>query len=330
MRNKHRRIDSFNAWKAWNGTAPSNFACQTRSLLQTVDEAIENFVSITSLVYSSKPKLGKAALDHHVFEEQMKGLIAQYTHDSETILAHPSIDGCKTFVVAVDSRSRTPVLMRTYHTPHNDAFPGTIWQAARATSAKPALFQPIIIDDVSYIDGGVGWRNPAELALDETHRIWSNPTIGCLVTIGTGLEAPIQIEDGWDIAGIFRWLLPTTFSILQVLQYTTALVTSCETVHRQLFQKQDRLGIGGRYFRFNAPVDMSDIENEAVIELTIDYMESPELRAPCIRTVRALLDTRTLNEYDWTTGSDYRITHKRKIDVGAFGEVHQVCSLQVI
>jgi len=44
-----------------------------------------------------------------------------------------------------------------------------IWEVARATSAAPQYFKSIKIDEKNYDDGGFGWNNPAEIALDEVN-----------------------------------------------------------------------------------------------------------------------------------------------------------------
>lgn len=36
-----------------------------------------------------------------------------------------------------------------------------IWEAARATSAAPHYFDAMLIDGISFVDGGLGYNNPA-------------------------------------------------------------------------------------------------------------------------------------------------------------------------
>src|ERR1700731_2295324 len=79
---------------------------------------------------------------------------------------YPILHTCKTFVVATRVRAAgSPVLMQAYDNfPLSESFEATIWQAARATSAAPTFFAPVVIDDVRYADGGTGYNNPADLA----------------------------------------------------------------------------------------------------------------------------------------------------------------------
>src|SRR5579859_4326883 len=144
-----------------------------------MDESIQSYMAFTSQIFSSKSKRGPAEFNHLVFEHEMKRLVVSRTLDAETFLAHSGANTCKTFVVTTRARaSGSPVLMRTYDTAYNDAFPATIWQASRATSATPKFFSPITIDGITYVDGGLSWNNPTELALNETRKIWPNRSVG--------------------------------------------------------------------------------------------------------------------------------------------------------
>ena len=171
--------------------------------------------------------------------------------------------------------------MRTYNNfPSVEAFPATIWQAARATTAAPTFFLPILINDIEYSDGGTGFNNPSELAIDESHSIWPNRSIGCLVCIGTGLEDAIRLES--DAKGFARTLLSISsakaaFSI-DVAEWCVALLTSSHSKHLQLKKQAKRFGINETYFRFDVPQGMSKIglvdweKLSDMIALTEPYM----------------------------------------------------------
>ena len=77
-----------------------------------------------------------------------------------------------------------------------------IWQVARSTSAAPRYFKPMVINGISYSDGGVLYNNPAELAYHEvlfkegfynkrSHR--PKFPISLLLSVGTGL-APTKSD----------------------------------------------------------------------------------------------------------------------------------------
>ena len=107
--------------------------------------------------------------------------------------ARPNL--CPTFVVATSLRAGGAVRMRSFGTRYNDPFSASIWEVARATSAAPTYFLPITIDDVEYGDGGTGWNNPTKEAIAEARNKWPNCPIGILVSIGTGLEEALQLND---------------------------------------------------------------------------------------------------------------------------------------
>lgn len=171
--------------------------------------------------------------------------------------------------------------MRTYNNfPSVEAFPAKIWEAARATTAAPTFFLPIIISDIEYTDGGTGFNNPAELAIYEAHNIWPNRPIGCLISVGTGLEDAIQL--GNEVKGLARKLLSiastsTSFNI-NVAEWCVDLLTSSHSKHLQLMEQAKRLNIYGNYFRFDVPQGMSMIGLEDweklkdMIALTTQYM----------------------------------------------------------
>jgi patatin-like phospholipase/acyl hydrolase len=58
--------------------------------------------------------------------------------------------------------SREPVLFRSYRNPlDKNEFPDIkIWEAARATSAAPTVFDPITVDNTTFLDGGIHANNP--------------------------------------------------------------------------------------------------------------------------------------------------------------------------
>jgi len=199
---------------------------------------------------------------------------------------------CKTFVVAIRIRASGAAAqrMRTYNTDTADAFPARIWEAARATSAAPTFFQPIIINGVKYGDGGTGWNNPTAEAIAEAHNIWPGWPIGCLLSLGTGLEKAIQLSDDTDELSegfshlLLQKLAPKASYQLEVAKYCVASLTSCEKIHRDVSEKYpDRLVPNVNYFRFNVPQGMSTIGLEEwkkigdIVALAEDYMDHGEI-----------------------------------------------------
>ena len=238
-----------------------------------------------------------------MFEDVLKKVIAESALQPDALLKEPNT--CKTFVVAIRTRGTGAgaVLMRTYDTDSADAFPSRIWEAARATSAAPTFFQPITINGAKYGDGGTGWNNPTAEALSEANRIWSRHSIGCLLSLGTGLEEAIQLSEGNDELsdGFSRLLLqkfaPQTSFQFEVAKYCVASLTSCEKIHREVSEKYpERIVPSRNYFRFNVPQGMSKISLEEwqkvgdIIALTEDYMDHGEMLEQKKTVARILLN----------------------------------------
>jgi patatin-like phospholipase/acyl hydrolase len=136
--------------------------------------------------------------------------------EADATLASDNV--CKTFVIsATTPAADTPFIMRTYDTRTTSASKATIWEAGRATSAAPAFIDPVLIEGCSllglilieghsYRDGGiVGWNSLATQAIVEAYKIWPDRQIGCLLSIGTGIEKTIQSDRIKDEENYFRF-----------------------------------------------------------------------------------------------------------------------------
>jgi Patatin-like phospholipase len=105
---------------------------------------------------------------------------------------------CPTYVVAMNAGSADgpPTLFRSYQCDGFNASKCNIWQAARATSAAPSFFKSMYVDVPTpggwYVDGGVRFNNPSELALAEGGRIWMCVKRFYLVSVGTGRQKNVE------------------------------------------------------------------------------------------------------------------------------------------
>ncbi len=138
-------------------------------------------------------------------ENAFKKVIADSKLQPDALLEAPITNKTFVFVIAIRTRGAGAAAqrMRTYSTDIDDAFSARIWEAARATSAAPTFFEPITINGVKYGDGGTGWNNPTAEAIAEAHRKWPGRRIGCLLSLGTGLEEANQLSDGNDELSFF-------------------------------------------------------------------------------------------------------------------------------
>ena len=163
---------------------------------------------------------------------------------------------------------------------------------------------PITIDDVQYCDGGFGWNNPIEEAIAEARHIWPKRSIGCLVSIGTGLEDAIQL-DAKGKRGLAEKLLKKSLPKISfrkaVAEYCVDSLISCERVHRKVMDDLQGRDIDGRYFRFNVNQGMSNIglqEWERIgdmIAFTNSYMSHGDRREPRKKVVELLLNPKLVS-----------------------------------
>jgi predicted acylesterase/phospholipase RssA len=250
-----------------------------------VDDAIEKYVELSEAIFTSTTTDPTAKFDHTVLEERIKSVVttSPLGLNEDAPLRHYS--NCRTCVLSTSLRaSGSATRLRSYRTRVADPFHGTIWQAARATSAAPTFFTPITIGRIVYGDGGLGWNNPSEEAIDEAHDIWPDRPIGCLVSIGTGLEDAIQLLNQSDprnfARNLFKGISPGHAFELDVAEYCVKALTSCEKVHRKIDRHPAKVLHGGKYFRLNVPQSMSKIDLQEwkkiddIIALTSDYMEN--------------------------------------------------------
>ena len=179
--------------------------------------------------------------------------------------------------------------MRTYGTRTDDPFGAKIWEVARATSAAPTFFLPIKIRGVTYGDGGTGWNNPTYEAINEAHDLWPDRPIGCLVSLGTGVENPAQLmadsrpASTGVIGSIFSRVAPTLDFKRAVAEYCVTCLTSCEKIHQEVSTNLDRNRLVGRYFRLNVPgigsIGLQEWKKlEDIRTLAEDYMRTGEVR----------------------------------------------------
>lgn len=256
---------------------------------KTVDETIEEYLELSKTIFSTMSNDGTARFDHNLLIDIIKKIIIQSPLNLRADASLADQNTCKTFVIAVRIRAAgAAVRLRTYNINIADAFSARIWEAARATLAIPTFFKPITINGVTYGDGGTGWNNPTVEAITEAHKIWPDRQIGCLLSIGTGLEKAIQLGHDDEISPEFSTqlldnLAPKASFQLEVAKYIVASLTSCEKIHRDISsQFPDRIAPHKNYFRLNVPQGISEIGLEEwekigdIIALTQNYMEHGE------------------------------------------------------
>jgi predicted acylesterase/phospholipase RssA len=239
---------------------------------------------------------------------------------------------CPTYVVATSARNADgpAVLFRSYQCQGFNANKCAIWQAARCTSAAPSFFRPMFVDVPApggwYVDGGVRFNNPSELALAEAGRIWTRVKPFCLVSVGTGRQKNVEfmaIENSNssipEIEGTSKRSISTILSkipgaqmfknvknapagLAKLKKIAIACVemsTSSEPVHDKIVglanSRDPYIRAGLRYHRFNVERGMDGIGLEEwkarvrMGELTARYLAEEEGRLKKEACVQDLL-----------------------------------------
>ena len=181
-----------------------------------------------------------------------------------------------------------PVLFRTYASKKEPPISCTVWQAARATSAAPIFFERVFIGPASrrqpYIDGGVGRNNPTAQVLEEAEVEFPGRNIACLISIGTGKLATINVPK------------PDFFQrnvvAIDVIKAMVAIATDCEKTAEDMEKKFKHLP--KTYFRFNVEQGLQTVKlgdwdrMDEVAAHTQQYMKISEVDQRLATAVQAI------------------------------------------
>lgn len=177
--------------------------------------------------------------------------------------------------------------MRSYRSLGQNPGTATIWQAALATSAATSFFDPVKIDDCTYVDGAMGANNPAKEVEHEADNIWCEttgklePLVKCFISLGTGNGGINPINDkAWNF-------------VVQSLKNvaTDTKVTAQDVATRWKYLQNTR------YFRFNVEQGLQDVGLEEYKEIdlmeaaTKDYLDHEDTQ-PRVRNCVANLRTK--------------------------------------
>lgn len=193
------------------------------------------------------------------------------------------------FVVAVPALNvDRPRLFRNYVS-KNPYYNAKIWEVARATSAAPRFFKRISVGrlgmEEEFIDGALGYNNPAELAIREARDEYTQDQhVACILSIGTGRRR----ATGFQKPGNFQRVLPT-----ELIETLKSIATSCERVAQEMQERYRNCP--GLYHRLNVAVGMDDIALEEwdrlgeVTTHTQAYLDGPDVSREIDVIVKSLL-----------------------------------------
>jgi hypothetical protein len=147
-----------------------------------------------------------------------------------------------------------------------------VWEVARATSAAPRYFSKQAIDEMTFIDGGVGCNNPSERIYSEIRAVHGKgPDL--ILSIGTGIrKEDSEPSQGTDDApdtpttnsnGKHKYF-DNARSLFSTARKLAHIVADSEETHGKLQSDCHSSSIKGdgypMYFRFNVPGIASDVE----------------------------------------------------------------------
>jgi hypothetical protein len=161
-----------------------------------------------------------------------------------------------------------------------------IWEAARATSAQPLFFKPVMIGPPGFteefIGGGLDGNNPIRQVLDQAYDLYPKENLSCILSIGTGKVKPAR----YDASYIPKDLISTLIGIS----------TNCEaTAVSYAWQFQNILDL---YFRFNIEQGLQDVALDdwnrlgEVRTFIQDYLQGPD------QSIRLKVVARVLHNRD--------------------------------
>lgn len=168
------------------------------------------------------------------------------------------------------------------------------WQAARATTAAPGYFEPMIIKgggeiefDEVFIDAAMGLNNPADEVLNEAGLLFDKSLkLGCLLSLGTGTRVKtLKFAHG-------------LMFIKNAVANLKDIVTSSEAVHILLEERFKNFR--NTYFRFSVPgaaetIPMDDYKNMKPLRvMTEEYMDAAKERIEEIAQILAKKKTENL------------------------------------
>lgn len=165
-----------------------------------------------------------------------------------------------------------PARFRSYRARQNNEDNCKIWEAIRATTACPTLFDRISIGNgilkQEFIDAGMGYNNPVKELLHEAQNM--HPQIGitaarqidCIISIGTGKRTTLRYEVDLHQQKRAWWRKMKPGRGDRFSQFMKDLLHDCESVHQDmargctLLEKDSDYGV---YFRLNVEQGLQEI-----------------------------------------------------------------------
>lgn len=161
----------------------------------------------------------------------------------------------KTLIMAYDLAQSQAKMFKSW-----DNDDTTVFTAARATTAAPTYFAPLIQDDHIYVDGGVVANNPSIYAYYEAKKLWPNCHKFTILSLSTaGLNHKMEKD---QFGGLLSWVTHVS------PMYMTAQKSTCDYAMENCPEVN--------YFRIDEKLDQDikmDETNPSVLEILRDKGE---------------------------------------------------------
>ncbi|KAF8594149.1 FabD/lysophospholipase-like protein [Ceratobasidium sp. AG-I] len=222
---------------------------------------------------------------------QKKADEANEEHGESVMLKDNREDGCKTFVCSMTADNLSqPTHFRSYDVSANATPDCKIWEAARATSAAPYFFKPMLIKEngipMTYVDGGLRCNNPTRRLIKEMRTLGLSGHPVCFLSIGTGQGRTINIP---KVGGVPKYQLRGVSKALR------KIATDCEAVERDLAEDfADGTRPGDVYVRLNVEQGMQGMgleewkKNGKIQSHTNHYMREVSVQAEVNKLINHL------------------------------------------
>jgi patatin-like phospholipase/acyl hydrolase len=167
----------------------------------------------------------------------------------------------------------------------------TVAQACRATSAAPTYLPEVIINQVTFWDGGLVYNNPITRVWALRYDLASTPTepvpVDLILSIGTSYAQTLPSKNPWKFIN----------TVSKAADFTTNTEAKHRDFTRDIERENDRSATKVNYFRFNAntgsdSIDLADWHKMTELKAdTVKYLEQEDVKAQ-IKKVAEMLARR--------------------------------------
>jgi hypothetical protein len=196
-------------------------------------------------------------------------------------------------------------------------------QAARATLAAPSFFEPVVIDGITFYDGGLGDNNPSIEAWEEIRDIWKPrkdsiaDILSCFISIGCGDPGLQTIEKS-----AFKFL---SESLVNIATETNRTATRFHNANGELFREK-------KCMRFNVEQGLQSVgmeeykERNKIKNAAEKYITTPTTIDDTYAVAKRLAQKQCMVQFAQGSERDSKLTYIRSYQGCAICLPTQICS----